>query len=98
MAEQVTWAQLDPYGQVTGTPYTGDVEGLERFARKDVADLAKFSREDTYPYYHHPTGRVVQCTMVAMDLPWGRYRFIPAEATTMPPLSRRWIRQKPWPR
>ena len=98
MAERITWAQLDPYGQVTGTPYVGDVEGLQSFARKGVSDLAEFSREDSFSYYHHATGRVVECTVVTMNLPWGRYRFIPADATKLPHLKRRWGHHQPWPR
>lgn len=89
MEERITWAQLDPYGQVIGTPYTGDVEGLEKFAQKDVADLVQFSRDDWFRFYHHPTGNVVYCTVVTMKLPWGNYRFIPIEATRMPRMKRR---------
>jgi hypothetical protein len=87
--ESITWAQLDPYGQVIGTPFTGDVEGLEKFARQEVSDLAKFSREDYFRYYDHPTGRSVYCTVITMTLPWGRYRYIPIDATRMPASRRR---------
>lgn len=87
--KEITWAQLDPFGQVTGTPYTGDVDGLQEFAGTSVDDLAKFSREDSFAYYDHPTGRTIHCTMVTMNLPWGRYRFIPVDATQMPPPRRR---------
>lgn len=88
--EPITWAQLDPYGQVIGTPYTGDVDGLQKFARRDVSDVAKFSREDWFRYYDHPTGRSVYCTMVTMTLPWGLYRYIPVDATSIPKARRRW--------
>jgi hypothetical protein len=98
MEERITWAQLDPYGQIVGTPYTGDVEGLQKFARKDVADLAQFSRDDWFRYYHHLTGRAVYCTVVTMTLPWGSYRFIPVEATRLQPLKhpmgRGWLSKK----
>jgi hypothetical protein len=99
MEQQITWAQLDPYGQVIATPYTGDIEGLKQFARKDVADLAQFAREDSYRYYDHPTGRVVECTLVTMTLPWGRYRYIPNDAPTLAAANvRRRRRRQPWPR
>lgn len=98
MTKPIKWARLDPYGQVAGTPYTGDVEGLHEFARKDVADIAEFSRDDWYGYYHHPTGRVIRCTLVTMTLPWGTYRFIPEEATKFGPKKHRWGKRQPWPR
>jgi hypothetical protein len=87
--EPITWAQLDPYGQVIGTPFTGDVDALVKFARQDVADLAKFARDDYFRYYDHPTGRSIYCTMITMTLPWGRYRYIPVDATRMPTPRRR---------
>jgi hypothetical protein len=98
VSERITWAQLDPYGQITGTPFTGDLEGLQKFARQDVADLAAFSRDDSFHYYHHPTGRIIECTLVTMTLPWGRYRFIPIDAANLPPVRRRWGRRHSWPR
>ena len=98
--ERITWAQLDPYGQVMGTPFTGDVDGLQKFAQKDVGDLAVFSRDDLFRYYDHPTGRTVYCTVITMTLPWGRYRYIPVEATRMPPARRRFGTRprRRWPR
>jgi hypothetical protein len=96
MDESITWAQLDPYGQVIGTPYTGDVPGLHKHASKAATDIAAFARNDAFRFYHHPTGRVVDCTVVTMTLPWGTYRFIPVDATKMPPARRR-RRRQPWP-
>ena len=98
MTESIKWAQLDPFGQATGTPYTGDVAGLETFARKGVSDIAEFSRNDFFNFYNHPTGRVIQCTLVTMTLPWGIYRFIPHTATKFGPKKHRWGKRHPWPR
>jgi hypothetical protein len=97
MTKPQVWARLDPYGQVAAVKaFTGDVEDLKVFARKGVEDVARFSREDFWKYYHHPTGRVIHCTLVTMDLPWGSYRYIPVEATQFGRKGRRWRRRR-WP-
>jgi hypothetical protein len=99
MEDQVTWAKLDPFGQVTGKPFVGDVDGLVKFARKGVADLATFTQKDDFRYYDHPTGRVITCTVVTMTLPWGEYRFIPEDAPDLAATNvRRRRRRQPWPR
>jgi hypothetical protein len=87
LMERIEWAQLDVYGQVIGTPYTGDVEGLRTYISNGVQDLATFTRKDDEELYLK--GRTIRCTMLTMTVPWGRYRFIPADATRMPPRPRR---------
>jgi hypothetical protein len=72
----IEWLQIDGYGQVINT-FRGTHEALCSKLMTESAGVGNITTKDQQIYLR-AHGSIVECTMVALNTPWGIYKYIPS--------------------